>query len=169
MIGEMWRTKCHWVRIIWHVEIFQLQITYFSINLGNYQKLPVKYCCLPGAGCLLFVPFFLARTFKTWNVLWSLIKDSALSCPLSSLWHYSAEKKCCECCLPTLCGGISSSNKVCLKSPGKDPKASSAHSPGRSVPGLMRQTLDISLLSCWKNFNSIRMTWQSVLWAVHFD
>merc|ERR1712071_242131 len=31
--------------------------------------------------------------------------------------------------------------KVCLKSPGKDPKASSAHSPGRSVPGLMRQTL----------------------------
>ena len=32
-------------------------------------------------------------------------------------------------------------NKVCLKSPGKDPKASSAHSPGRSVPGLMRQTL----------------------------
>ena len=31
-------------------------------------------------------------------------------------------------------------SKVCLKSPGKDPKASSAHSPGRSVPGLMRQT-----------------------------
>ena len=31
--------------------------------------------------------------------------------------------------------------KVCLKSPGKDPKASSAHPPGRSVPGLMRQTL----------------------------
>ena len=32
-------------------------------------------------------------------------------------------------------------NKLYLKSPGKDPKASSAHSPGRSVPGLMRQTL----------------------------
>ena len=31
--------------------------------------------------------------------------------------------------------------KVCLKSPGKDPKASSAHSPGRSVQGLMKQTL----------------------------
>jgi len=31
--------------------------------------------------------------------------------------------------------------KVCLKSPGKYPKASSAHSPGKSVPGLMRQTL----------------------------
>ena len=34
-------------------------------------------------------------------------------------------------------------DKVCLKSPGKDPKASSAHSPGRSVPGLMRQTLHV--------------------------
>ena len=35
--------------------------------------------------------------------------------------------------------------KVCLKSPGKDPKASSAHSLGRSVPGLMRQTLHLQV------------------------
>ena len=40
---------------------------------------------------------------------------------------------------------VPNTTKVCLKSPGKDPKASSAHSPGRSVPGLMRQTLELSL------------------------
>ena len=39
------------------------------------------------------------------------------------------------------CRQMLSHTKICLKSPGTDPKASSAHSPGRSVPGLMRQTL----------------------------
>ena len=40
---------------------------------------------------------------------------------------------------------IKNKPKVCLKSPGKDPKASSAHSLGRSVPGLMRQTLHLQV------------------------
>ena len=38
--------------------------------------------------------------------------------------------------------------KVCLKSPETDPKASSTHSHGRSVPGLMRQTLCSTNCSC---------------------
>ena len=44
-----------------------------------------------------------------------------------------------RCNFPTF--SYDEEGKVCLKNPGKDPKASSAHSPGRSVPGLMRQTL----------------------------
>ena len=109
---KLWLGKCDVQSVIGYessdnVEIFQLQITYFSINLGNY---PWNI-----AVCLELAVFFLSSyPCKDFQNLKCPLKSYQGLSPvlfpkLSSLWHYSTEKKCC---LPTLCGGISSSSNI---------------------------------------------------------